>query len=216
MSRSGRIPITVPDSTEVRIEKNTIFAKGKLGELSYDFNTAAKVEIKDNMIHVNKMGDSISHQKMWGTVRSRISNIVDGVSSGFSKELELNGVGYKATQKGKVLELLLGYSHPINFKIPDDLKIDVPKPTEIKISGIDKQKVGQIAANIRSFRKPEPYKGKGIKYKDEVIKRKEGKKKWYLKETPLKKEVQELGQRLKKVLILDYQLLDLPSIYMFK
>ncbi len=177
MSRSGRIPITVPDSTEVRIEKNTIFAKGKLGELSYDFNTAAKVEIKDNMIHVNKMGDSISHQKMWGTVRSRISNIVDGVSSGFSKELELNGVGYKATQKGKVLELLLGYSHPINFKIPDDLKIDVPKPTEIKISGIDKQKVGQIAANIRSFRKPEPYKGKGIKYKDEVIKRKEGKKK---------------------------------------
>ena len=114
---------------------------------------------------------------MWGTVRSRISNIVDGVSSGFTKELELNGVGYKAAQKGKTLELLLGYSHPINFDIPEDLKIEVPKPTEIKISGIDKQKVGQVAANIRSFRKPEPYKGKGIKYKEEIIKRKEGKKK---------------------------------------
>ena len=118
---------------------------------------------------------------MWGTVRSRIRNIVDGVSTGFVKELELNGVGYKATQKGKILELLLGYSHPINFDVPDDLKIEVPKPTQIKISGIDKQKVGQIAANIRSFRKPEPYKGKGVKYKDEVIKRKEGKKKWFQK-----------------------------------
>ena len=108
---------------------------------------------------------------MWGTVRSRIRNIVDGVSTGFVKELELNGVGYKATQKGKFLELLLGYSHPINFDVPDDLKVEVPKPTQIKISGIDKQKVGQIAANIRSFRKPEPYKGKGVN-KDEIIKRK--------------------------------------------
>ena len=180
MSRSGRIPITVPNDTQVRIERNVIYAKGKLGELSFDFKTNAKVEIKENMIHVNKSSNSINHQKMWGTVRSRIKNIVDGVTSGFVKELELNGVGYKATQKGKILELLLGYSHPIKFDVPDDLKIDVPKPTEIKISGIDKQKVGQIAANIRSFRKPEPYKGKGIKYKDEVIKRKEGKKKWYL------------------------------------
>ena len=118
---------------------------------------------------------------MWGTARSRTRNIVEGVSSGFVKELELNGVGYKATQKGKILELLLGYSHPINFDVPDDLKIEVPKPTQIKISGIDKQKVGQIAANIRSFRKPEPYKGKGVKYKDEIIKRKEGKKKWFQK-----------------------------------
>ena len=177
MSRSGRIPINIPDNTEVRIENEVFFAKGKLGELSFDFKSNAKVEIKDNTIIVKKSGDSISHQKMWGTVRSRISNIVDGVSSGFTKELELNGVGYKAAQKGKTLELLLGYSHPINFDIPEDLKIEVPKPTEIKISGIDKQKVGQVAANIRSFRKPEPYKGKGIKYKEEIIKRKEGKKK---------------------------------------
>ena len=177
MSRSGRIPISIPESTEVKIENNIIFAKGKLGELSFNFKSDAKVEIKDNAILVDKSSDSISHQKMWGTVRSRINNIINGVSNGFKKELELNGVGYKATQKGKILELLLGYSHPINFNIPDDLKIEVPKPTEIKISGIDKQKVGQVAANIRSFRKPEPYKGKGIKYKDEIIRRKEGKKK---------------------------------------
>ena len=181
MSRSGRIPINIPENTEIKIENNVIFAKGKLGELSYDFKYNAKVEIKDKAIHVHKSGDSISQQKMWGTVRSRIRNIVEGVSSGFVKELELNGVGYKATQKGKILELLLGYSHPINFDVPDDLKIEVPKPTQIKISGIDKQKVGQIAANIRSFRKPEPYKGKGVKYKDEIIKRKEGKKKWFQK-----------------------------------
>lgn len=177
MSRSGRIPISIPESTEVKIENNIIFAKGKLGELSFNFKSDAKVEIKDNAILVDKSSDSISHQKMWGTVRSRINNIINGVSNGFKKELELNGVGYKATQKGKILELLLGYSHPINFNIPDDLKIEDPKPTEIKISGIDKQKVGQVAANIRSFRKPEPYKGKGIKYKDEIIRRKEGKKK---------------------------------------
>ena len=177
MSRSGRIPINIPDGTEIKIEKSVIYAKGKLGELSFDFKSNAKVELVDKSVHVSKAGDSIFQKKMWGTVRSRINNIVNGVSRGFVKELELNGVGYKATQKGKTLELLLGYSHPINFPVPEDLKIEVPKPTEIKISGIDKQRVGQVAANIRSFRKPEPYKGKGIKYKEEIIKRKEGKKK---------------------------------------
>ena len=177
MSRSGRIPINIPENTEVKIENNVIFAKGKLGELSYDFRSNAKVEIKESAIHVNKASDSIAHMKMWGTVRSRIKNIVEGVSMGFIRELELNGVGYKATSKGKILELLLGYSHPINFDVPDDLKIEVPKPTQIKITGIDKQKVGQVAANIRSFRKPEPYKGKGVRYEGERIYRKEGKKK---------------------------------------
>ena len=161
----------------MEIENSIITAKGKLGELSFDYRSEAKVEIKENYIHVTKAGDSIFNEKMWGTVRSRVNNIIDGVSKGFSKELELNGVGYKATQKGKILELLLGYSHPINFDIPDDLKIEVPKPTQIIISGIDKQRVGQVAANIRSFRKPEPYKGKGVKYKEEIIRRKEGKKK---------------------------------------
>ena len=177
MSRSGRIPINIPDNTEVSIEKGVIFAKGKLGELSYDFNKNALVSIKENAVVVTKAGNSRRFDEMWGTVRSRIHNIIKGVSSGFIRELELNGVGYKATQKGKVLELLLGFSHPINFEIPEDLKIEVPKPNQIKISGIDKQRVGQIAANIRSFRKPEPYKGKGVKYKEEFIRRKEGKKK---------------------------------------
>ena len=128
---------------------------------------------------------------MWGTVRSRIFNVIQGVNFGFKKELLLNGVGYKAALKGKNLELLLGFSHPINFAVPDDVKIDVPKPTEITISGICKQKVGHIAANIRAFRKPEPYKGKGVKYKDEIIRRKEGKKKW------LKKFFQEVREPLK-------------------
>ena len=177
MSRSGRIPINIPENTQVRVENGTFFAKGKLGELSYAFKKDAKVEVNDNSVTVSKGGDSRQHIQMWGTVRSRINNVILGVSTGFMKELTLSGVGYKAAHKGKILELLLGYSHPINFDIPDDLKVEVPKPTEIKISGIDKQRVGQIAANIRSYRKPEPYKGKGIKYKDEIIRRKEGKKK---------------------------------------
>ena len=159
------------------MDSGVIYAKGKLGELSFKYDSNAKVEIKDKQILITKGGESPIYSRMWGTVRSRINNIVQGVSEGFVKELELVGVGYKATQKGKNLELLLGYSHPILFEVPDDLKVEVPKPTQIKISGIDKQKVGQIAANIRSFRKPEPFKGKGVKYKDEYVRRKEGKKK---------------------------------------
>ncbi len=177
MSRNGRIPISIPESTQVTINEGVIIAKGKLGELSFEFKNDAKVQVSENSVVVEKGGDSRHYRQMWGTVRSRINNMIEGVSVGYVKELVLNGVGYKAAQKGKVLELLLGYSHPINFQIPEDLKVEVPKPTEIKISGIDKQRVGQIAANIRSYRKPEPYKGKGIKYKDEIIRRKEGKKK---------------------------------------
>ena len=147
-----------------------------MGELSFKYESNAKVEIKDKQILILKGGGKSTLFENVGTVRSRINNIVQGVSEGFVKELELVGVGYKATQKGKNLELLLGYSHPILFEVPDDLKVEVPKPTQIKISGIDKQKVGQIAANIRSFRKPEPFKGKGVKYKDEYVRRKEGRK----------------------------------------
>ena len=177
MSRSGRIPIAIPENTEVRVDQGVFFAKGKLGELSFKFENNAKVEIKENSVVVSRAGESQFFAKMWGTVRSRIFNLIEGVTNGYTKELELIGVGYKAAPKGKTLELNLGFSHPINFEIPEDLKIDVPKPTTIKISGIDKQRVGQIAANIRSFRKPEPYKGKGVKYKDEFVRRKEGKKK---------------------------------------
>ena len=178
MSRSGRIPISIPESTDVRLDSGVIYAKGKLGELSFKYESNAKVEIKDKQIFISKGGESPLYLRMWGTVRSRIFNLVIGVSQGFTKELELNGVGYKANQKGNVLELSLGFSHTINFPIPEDIKIEVPKPTFIKVSGIDKQRVGQVAANIREFRKPEPFKGKGVKYKDEYIRRKEGKKKW--------------------------------------
>ena len=183
MSRSGRIPINIPDSTEVRVESGIVFVKGKLGQLEYTFHDYAKVSLENEnkLINVKPKDNSRFSLKMWGTVRSRLNNIVTGVSQGFEKHLQLNGVGYKATLKGKTLELLLGYSHPINFPIPEDIKINVSKPTEITISGISKQKVGQIAANIRSYRKPEPYKGKGIKYSDEIIRRKEGKKKWWIR-----------------------------------
>ena len=177
MSRSGRIPINVPDNAEVRIDNGIFYAKGSLGELEFNYNYKAKVEIKDNIITINPNDETKLASKMWGTVRSRVSNVITGVTKGFKKELQLNGVGYKASLKGNTLELLLGYSHPINFEIPSDIKVDLPKPTQILISGISKHKVGQVAANIRSYRKPEPYKGKGIKYSDEIIRRKEGKKK---------------------------------------
>ena len=177
MSRSGRIPIAIPENTEVKVDGGVIFAKGKLGELSFKFENSAKVEVKENTVIVSKGGESQYFVKMWGTVRSRIFNLLKGVSTGYTKELELVGVGYKAAPKGKTLELNLGFSHPVNFEIPEDLKIEVPKPTSIKISGIDKQRVGQIAANIRSYRKPEPYKGKGVRYSDEIVLLKETKKK---------------------------------------
>ena len=138
MSRSGRIPIVIPENTEIKVDGGVIFAKGKLGELSFKFENSAKVEVKENTVVVSKGGESQYFAKMWGTVRSRISNIIEGVSNGFVKELELNGVGYKAAEKGKSIELNLGYSHPINFPVPEGLKIEVPKPTQIKISVIDK------------------------------------------------------------------------------
>ncbi len=177
MSRSGRIPINVPESAQVKVDQGIVYVKGKLGELEYHYNDAAIVKLENNKISVNPKDDTKISNKMWGTVRSRVYNLIVGVTEGFSKELLLNGVGYKASLKGQNLELLLGYSHPVNFEIPSDIKIDLPKPTQINIKGISKQKVGQIAANIRSYRKPEPYKGKGIKYIDEIIRRKEGKKK---------------------------------------
>ena len=152
MSRSGRIPVSDPENTDVEIKNGVVHAKGKLGEQSFDFQNHAKVSLKDKLITVEPAGDSKFSLQMWGTVRSRISNLLTGVSKGFSKELELNGVGYKANQKGDTLELLLGYSHPINFEIPNGIKVDVPKPTSIIISGSDKQRVGQVAANIREFR----------------------------------------------------------------
>ena len=177
MSRSGRIEVKIPESTKVDIIDGFVSAKGKLGELRYKMDQFTNIKLSDQSIKVSPKDNSKRSKQMWGTVRSRIFNIVYGVSEGFSKNLILNGVGYKAILKGKILELNLGYSHPINFNIPDDIKVTVDKPTEISIFGVDKQKVGQIASNIRAYRKPEPYKGKGIRYSDEIIRRKEGKKK---------------------------------------
>ena len=176
MSRIGNNPITIPEGVTVDVQPTQIHVKGKLGELTQDYSEV-QVVVEENTIKVVRPSEKKSVKSKHGLYRSLIANMIEGVSNGFTKELELVGVGYKAAPKGKTLELNLGFSHPINFQIPDDLKIEVPKPTAIKISGIDKQRVGQIAANIRSFRKPEPYKGKGVKYKDEYVRRKEGKKK---------------------------------------
>ena len=181
MSRSGRIPIKVPESAHISFNNGFIVAKGKLGELKFKLDDSTDVKLNESEIQIKPKNNSKRSLEMWGTVRSRIFNIVQGVTEGFSKNLILNGVGYKAILKGRILELNLGYSHPINFNIPEDIQITVKKPTEISIFGSDKQKVGQIASNIRSFRKPEPYKGKGIKYDYEQIRRKEGKKKWLIR-----------------------------------
>ena len=170
-------PVSVPEGVSVNIADGEITAKGKLGELSYRFVTDVDVAMEDGLITVTPKSESKRALTMWGTTRSRIFNLVKGVDEGFSVNLEINGVGYRAAVEGKNLVLQLGYSHNVNFPIPEGVAIKCAKPTESTVSGTDKQQVGQVAANIRSFRKPEPYKGKGIKYENEYIRRKEGKKK---------------------------------------
>jgi large subunit ribosomal protein L6 len=177
MSRIGKHPVHLPAGVSVQVAGAVLTAKGKLGTLTLavDGDVTAKVE-KDEVV-VTPKSDSKRARMMWGTTRALVNNMVAGVSQGFNRNLEINGVGYRAAVQGKTLVLQLGYSHDINFPIPDDVKIVCEKPTSIAISGADRQRVGQIAAVIRGFRKPEPYKGKGIKYVDETIRRKEGKKK---------------------------------------
>jgi len=177
MSRIGKNPITVPDGVSVEIAGVIVTAKGKLGELSTSLTDNVVVTQEDNQIWVKPKDDSRDARKMWGTSRSVIDNLVVGVSEGFKKKLEINGVGYRAQIQGKSLNLQLGFSHDVNFEIPDGITIKCLDQTHIEISGADKQSVGQVAAVIRAYRPPEPYKGKGIKYADEYILRKEGKKK---------------------------------------
>ncbi len=177
MSRTGLSPVVVPDGTEITISGQTVSAKGKLGQLSYDVSKDVEVVQKDGAINFAPRSSSRTVRMLWGTSRSRVNNIVQGVSEGFSKNLAITGTGYRAAVKGKVLNLQLGYSHDINYPIPEGIAIKTPEQTVIEISGIDKQQVGQVAAEIRAFRKPEPYKGKGVRYADEQILRKEGKKK---------------------------------------
>jgi len=177
MSRIGKNPVQIPDGVTVEVAGQTVTAKGKLGELSASFTDDVVISMNDNTVKVDPREGASRSKQMWGMARSVINNLVVGVSEGFSKKLEVNGVGYRAQVQGKDLVLQLGYSHEIRYPVPQGITINCPDQTTIDISGADKQKVGQVASEIRGYRPPEPYKGKGVKYSDEYILRKEGKKK---------------------------------------
>ena len=177
MSRVGSKEIMIPDTVKVNMQDGIFTAEGPMGKLESPLNEDIEVNIEENIIKMKPKSENKSLLPFWGLQRNIVNNIIVGVSEGFSKKLEMNGVGYRATLKGKVLELMLGFSHPINYDIPEDISVSVDKQNNIEIKGPNKQLVGQTAAEIRSFRGPEPYKGKGIKYADEYINRKEGKKK---------------------------------------
>ena len=177
MSRIGKKPVPVPQGVTVTIDAQTVKVKGPKGELQVQLVDLVDVKLDNNEVTVSPRDDSQPARAAWGLSRTLISNLVVGVTDGFSKTLEINGVGYRAAVQGSGLQLNLGYSHDVVYQIPSDINIVTPKPTEIVVSGIDKQRVGQVAAEIREWRRPEPYKGKGIKYADEYIFRKEGKKK---------------------------------------
>lgn len=177
MARLGKLPVAIPDKVTVDVKPDFITVKGPKGELKTLVTGDVKVEVTDGKIWVKPANDGKRALTMWGTVRSNVNNIVEGVTKGFTKNLEINGVGFRTAVQGDVLTLTLGFSHEVKYVIPKGIEIKVEKQTQVSISGADKQKVGQVAAEIRSLRKPEPYKGKGIKYSDEQIRRKEGKKK---------------------------------------
>jgi len=177
MSRIGKKPVSVPQGVTVTIEAQTVKVKGPKGELQCQLVDLVDVKLEGDEVIVSPVDDSQLARAAWGMSRTLVFNMVVGVTDGFSKSLEINGVGYRAAVQGSGLQLNLGYSHDVVYQIPSDVQIATPKPTEIIVSGIDKQRVGQVAAEIREWRKPEPYKGKGIKYVDEYIFRKEGKKK---------------------------------------
>lgn len=177
MSRTGSKPIAIPDGVTVELAGAVLSAKGPKGQLSMPVGGEVDVTVGDGTITFKPVSNGKAARSLWGTQRALANNLVQGVHQGFERKLEINGVGYRAQVKGKSLNLQLGYSHDIDFPIPEGVKIDCPDQTTVLISGIDKQKVGQAASEIRAFRKPEPYKGKGVKYAGEYIFRKEGKKK---------------------------------------
>lgn len=177
MSRMGKKPVAILEGVNVSLADGMLTAKGPKGELSMKVAGDVTVQINDGEVVVNPANDSKRSKAMWGTVRSNVNNLMTGAKEGFKKTLEVNGVGYKAAVQKNMLRLSLGYSHEIVMIIPEGIAVEVEKNTTIHISGADKQQVGEIAAQIRRLRKPEPYKGKGVKYSDEVIRRKEGKKK---------------------------------------
>ncbi len=175
MSRIGRKPINIPTGVEVKVDGSVVTVKGPKGTLTQKFNSKMNIAVEGTEIIVSRPDDTKESKSLHGLTRSLIANMVTGVTEEFKKELEVNGVGYRVAKKGNVLEMTLGYSHLVNVSETEDIKIDVPAPNKIIIHGPDKQKVGQFAAEVREKRPPEPYKGKGIKYVDEVIRRKEGK-----------------------------------------
>jgi large subunit ribosomal protein L6 len=176
MSRIGRKPIAVPEAVTVEVAPGRVAVKGPKGELAQVLSTEMKVEQADGAVTVERPTNRGEHRALHGLTRSLIANMVEGVTDGFEKRLEIQGVGYRAQLKGKNLELALGYSHPVAIEAPEGIEFEVPQPTEIVVRGIDKQLVGQVAADIRKRRPPEPYKGKGIRYRGEHVARKVGKR----------------------------------------
>ncbi len=177
MSRIGKIAIPVPSGVTVTLDGQAVAVKGPKGELSAVLVDDVLVSMDEGSVRILPRAETKRSQSMWGMSRTIVANLLQGVSEGYTKKLEINGVGYRAAMQGSKLQLIVGLSHEVLYEIPSGISVDVPKPTEIVISGIDKQKVGQVAAEIRSYRKPEPFKVKGIKYENEYIFRKEGKKK---------------------------------------
>ena len=175
MSRVGKKPVPIPSGVTAVVEGQTVKVKGPKGALSLVLHGDVAAKVEKGEVKVDPRAETKRAQAMWGTYRSLIENVMIGVTKGFERKLEISGVGYRAALQGKNLQVQLGYSHDIVYPIPEGITVAVPKPTEIVISGIDGQKVGHVAAEIRSFRKPEPYKGKGVRYENEQVRRKEGK-----------------------------------------
>jgi len=176
MSRIGNRKLVVPEGVTVTVEENQVTVKGPKGELSLEIKENITVQVEDNTVVVTRANDEKTTRAMHGTTNANIHNMIEGVTNGFRKDLEIIGVGYRFSMKGNQLVINAGYSHPVELEIPAGLSVDVTSNTEITVKGISKEKVGEFAANIRKVRKPEPYKGKGIRYKDEYVQRKEGKK----------------------------------------
>ena len=177
MSRLGKLPVAIPEKVTVNVGASAITVKGPKGELSTVVTSDVVVSITEGKVWVKPANDSQRSRAMWGTVRANVKNLVEGVTNGYKKQLDINGVGYRASAQGQIITLALGFSHEIKYIVPAGITVTVEKQTTIILAGADKQKVGQVAAEIRALRGPEPYKGKGVKYSTETIRRKEGKKK---------------------------------------
>ena len=177
MSRIGKRPVEIPSGVTANVSGQTVEVKGPKGTRSFTATDDVDLKVEDGVIRVTPRGSSKRSRQQWGMTRTQVANLVHGVTQGFTKQLEITGVGYRAQAQGRTLKLQLGYSHDVDYQVPEGIDVKCPKPTEIELSGIDQQQLGQVAAEIRGWRPPEPYKGKGVRYKGEYIFRKEGKKK---------------------------------------